>query len=93
MRLLTFESATGPEAGVLLGDEMVPVRGLDAPASSARGLLEALDAHGLAELADRASGADRRIALGEASLLAPVPNEREGCRHLRPVRAGACDPR
>ena len=74
MRLLSFKGDTGPQAGVLLGEEIVPVSALDAPATSVRGLLEALDADGLAELSERASDADRRIALGEASLLAPVPD-------------------
>ena len=42
-----------------------------------RGLLAALDSGGLAELADRAAAADRRIALTEASLWAPVPDPKK----------------
>jgi acylpyruvate hydrolase len=74
VRLLTFQTDLGPQAGVLLGEEIVPVIALNAPARSVRGLLEELDAEGLSELADRASGFEARIALSEASLLAPVPD-------------------
>ena len=74
MRLVTFDSDIGPEAGVLLGEQIVPVTEFDAPARSVRGLLAALDASGLAELSETAATADRRIALSEASLLAPVPD-------------------
>jgi 2-keto-4-pentenoate hydratase/2-oxohepta-3-ene-1,7-dioic acid hydratase in catechol pathway len=74
VRLLTFQTDLGPQAGVLLGEEIVPVIALNAPARSVRGLLEELDAEGLSELADRAAGFEARIALKEASLLAPVPD-------------------
>jgi acylpyruvate hydrolase len=74
VRLLTFEGDGGPQAGVLRGEEIVPVASLDAPASSVRGLLEALDADGLAELADRAVEADGATPLAGTSLLAPVPD-------------------
>jgi 2-keto-4-pentenoate hydratase/2-oxohepta-3-ene-1,7-dioic acid hydratase in catechol pathway len=70
VRLLTFEGAGGPQAGVLLGEEIAPVT----PASSVRALLEAHDAQVLAELATRAAGSGERIALSKASLLAPVPD-------------------
>ncbi len=70
MRLLTFESSLGPQAGVLLGEEIVPVT----PATSVRALLEAHDAQGLAELASRAAESGERIALSQATLLAPVPD-------------------
>ena len=56
MRLLTFDDGSGPQAGILLGEEVVPVSALDAPASSVRGLLEALDANGLAELIQMGNG-------------------------------------
>ncbi len=74
MRLITFDDGSGPQAGILVGGEVVPVTALDAPAGSVRGLLEALDAHGLADLGERASGARERIALSSVRLLAPVPD-------------------
>jgi 2-keto-4-pentenoate hydratase/2-oxohepta-3-ene-1,7-dioic acid hydratase in catechol pathway len=74
VRLLTFQTDLGPQAGVLLGEEIVPVIALNAPARSVRGLLEELDAEGLSELAERAASFEARIALSEASLLAPVPD-------------------
>ena len=74
MRLVTFEAGAGAHAGVLLGDEVVPVSALDAPADSVRGLLDALDAAGLAALGERAAQAGERIALADVRLLAPVPD-------------------
>jgi acylpyruvate hydrolase len=74
VRLLTFHGEGGPQAGVLRGEEIVPVASLHAPASSVRGLLAALDADGLAELADRAAEADGATPLAGTSLLAPVPD-------------------
>ncbi len=74
MRLLTYAGEFGPQAGVLRGEEIVPVASLEAPASTVRGLLEALDADGLTELAARAADADGALPLAEASLLAPVPD-------------------
>jgi acylpyruvate hydrolase len=74
MRLLTFDDGSGPQAGLLAGEDVVPVSALDAPASSVKGLLEALDADGLADLAERAKSAQQRIALAGLRLLAPVPN-------------------
>jgi acylpyruvate hydrolase len=74
MRLLTFDDGSGPQAGILLGEDVVAAAALDAPASSVKGLLEALDANGLAELGERAKGAQERIALSSVQLLAPVPD-------------------
>ncbi len=74
MRLLTFDDGSGPQAGIQLEQELVPVAALGAPASSLRGLLHALDADGLAELGARASEAERRLALADVRLLAPVPD-------------------
>ena len=74
MRLVTYDNGPGPQAGVLLGEEIVPVAALDAPAGSVRGLLRALDADGLAELGERAGDAGERIALSGVRLLAPVPD-------------------
>jgi acylpyruvate hydrolase len=72
MRLLSFYTEEGPAAAVQLGDELVPVAALAAPASSVRGLLAALDADGLAELARRAAQADERLALADVALCAPI---------------------
>lgn len=74
MRLLTYDDGSGPQAGIQLEQELVPVAALGAPVSSLRGLLHALDADGLAELAARAGGAEDRVALADVRLLAPVPD-------------------
>ncbi len=72
MRLVTYDLGAGARAGILLGEQIVPVQALDAPASSVRGLLAALDADGLAALAERAAESTDRVALGDARLLAPI---------------------
>ncbi len=72
MRLLSFHTDEGPAAAVQLGEHLVPVAALAAPANSVRGLLASLDADGLADLARRAAQADERIALADVSLHAPV---------------------
>jgi 2-keto-4-pentenoate hydratase/2-oxohepta-3-ene-1,7-dioic acid hydratase in catechol pathway len=74
MRLLTYDDGSGPQAGIQLGQELVPVAALGAPVNSLRGLLHALDADGLAELGARASEAEQRLALADVRLLAPVPD-------------------
>ncbi len=74
MRLLTYDDGSGPQAGIQLEQELVPVAALGAPAGSLRGLLHALDADALAELGARARDADSRIALADVRLLAPVPD-------------------
>ncbi|MGO9488259.1 MAG: fumarylacetoacetate hydrolase family protein [Solirubrobacteraceae bacterium] len=73
MRLVSFRSDRGPAAAVLLGDELVPVSELDAPATTVKGLLEALDEGALHALGQRASDkGGRRLPLVEVELLAPV---------------------
>jgi 2-keto-4-pentenoate hydratase/2-oxohepta-3-ene-1,7-dioic acid hydratase in catechol pathway len=72
MRLVSFQTEHGPAAAVQLGENLVPASALDAPAVTVRGLLEALDADGLRELAARAEQASERIALAGATLHAPV---------------------
>lgn len=72
MRLCTFDAADGPEAAVLLGDELAPVRALGAPATDLRGLLEALAPDQLLELGGAASAGSERIALETVRLCAPV---------------------
>jgi 2-keto-4-pentenoate hydratase/2-oxohepta-3-ene-1,7-dioic acid hydratase in catechol pathway len=74
VRLLTYDDGAGPQAGIQLEQELVPLAALGAPASSLRGLLHALDADGLAELGVRAGDAEDRLALADVRLLAPVPD-------------------
>jgi len=69
---VSYRAAGRIAAGVLLGEEVVPVADLNAPADSVRGLLAALDAGGLAELGARAEQCERRLALAELRLGAPV---------------------
>jgi acylpyruvate hydrolase len=72
MRLVSFQTDDGPAAAVQIADDLVPVSTLDAPSVTVRGLLEALDADGLCELARRAENADQRISLTDVTLHAPV---------------------
>jgi acylpyruvate hydrolase len=72
MRLASIDTEEGPVAAVLLGEDLVPVSALDAPAASVRGLLAALDGEGLRELQRRAEQADERTALADVTLHAPV---------------------
>jgi acylpyruvate hydrolase len=74
MRLLSYQTAAGPAAAIQVGDMLVPAGALDAPASTVRGLLEALDRDGLRELAARAENAEERVSLAEATVCAPIPD-------------------
>jgi acylpyruvate hydrolase len=74
MRLITYDDGSGPRAGVLLGASVAAVAGLDAPSESVRGLLEALDPAGVAELGERAARASEPIPLRSLRLRAPVPD-------------------
>jgi acylpyruvate hydrolase len=74
MRLLSYQAADGVAAAIQVGDALVPARAVDAPASTVRGLLEAIDGDGLRGLATRAEEADERIAVAEATLFAPIPD-------------------
>jgi 2-keto-4-pentenoate hydratase/2-oxohepta-3-ene-1,7-dioic acid hydratase in catechol pathway len=74
VRLVTYEGGGGAEAGVLVEEQVVPASALGAPARSVRGLLERLDAAGLAALGERAAASDERLALESVRLLAPVPD-------------------
>lgn len=74
MRLVTYDDGTGAQAGVLLGDEIVPAAALGAPATTVRSLLEVLDAAGLADLGERAARSDARVPRAGVRLLAPVPD-------------------
>src|SRR2546430_3217100 len=77
MRLLTYQTAEGPAAAIQMDDTLVPASAVDAPASTVRGLLEALDGDGLRELAVRAKGAEERIPLADVTRCAPIPDARK----------------
>ena len=72
MRLVSLHTEDGPAAAVALGEDLVPISTLDAPALTVRGLLAALDGEGLHELQTRAEQADERISLADVTLHAPV---------------------
>jgi acylpyruvate hydrolase len=74
MRLLSHQTPAGPAAAIQVEDTLVPASALDAPASTVRGLLEALDGKGLRELAARAEDSDQRVPLAETTLCAPIPD-------------------
>jgi len=77
VRLLSYETASGPAAAIQVEEALVPASSVDAPALTVRGLLEALDGDGLLELAARAADADERIPLADATLCAPIPDARK----------------
>jgi acylpyruvate hydrolase len=77
MRLVSYHSAAGPAAAFHVHDALVPASALDAPASTVRGLLEALDGDGLRELAARAENVEERIPLADATQCAPIPDARK----------------
>src|SRR5471032_604244 len=72
MRLVSFDTEDGPAAAVQLGEDLIPASALDAPSSTVRGLLAALDADGLRDLGRSAEEAGERIALADVTLHAPV---------------------
>jgi acylpyruvate hydrolase len=72
VRLTSIHTDKGTAAAVLLGEDLVPVSTLDAPATTVRGLLAALDQEGLRKLQGRAEQANERLALSDATLHAPV---------------------
>ena len=72
MRLVSFHSEDGPAAAIQLGEDLIPVSALDAPATTVRGLLEALDVERLRELGRRAEAASERVALADVTLEAPI---------------------
>jgi acylpyruvate hydrolase len=74
VRLLSYQTAAGPAAAIQVDETLVPARAVDAPASTVRGLLEALDRDGLRELAARAENAEERVSLAEATVCAPIPD-------------------
>jgi acylpyruvate hydrolase len=74
VRLVTYEDGGAARGGVLLGEEIVPLAELDAPALSVRGLLEASSQPELIALGQRAAAATKRIQRADVTLLAPVPD-------------------
>jgi acylpyruvate hydrolase len=74
VRLLSFEDGSGPQGGIQLGQEIVPLSVLDAPADTGRGLPGELNRDRLAALGHSAGEADRRISIFDVRLLAPVPD-------------------
>jgi 2-keto-4-pentenoate hydratase/2-oxohepta-3-ene-1,7-dioic acid hydratase in catechol pathway len=74
LRLISFDDAGAAHGGVLLGEEVVPLASLDAPAVTIRGLLTALDTGGLAALAERAAELPRRLPLASVRLMPPLPD-------------------
>jgi 2-keto-4-pentenoate hydratase/2-oxohepta-3-ene-1,7-dioic acid hydratase in catechol pathway len=74
VRLLSYRTQEGIRAGVLLGEEVVPVSALGTPAASVRGLLDTLDADARATLGARAAESDERLPLASLPLAAPVPD-------------------
>jgi 2-keto-4-pentenoate hydratase/2-oxohepta-3-ene-1,7-dioic acid hydratase in catechol pathway len=74
MRLLSYQTPAGPVAAIQVDDGLVPLSALGAPASTARGLLEALDNDGLRAVGARAEDSDERLPLTEARLCAPIPD-------------------
>jgi len=74
MRLVTYDAGNGTHAGVLVGDGIVPVAALGAPADTVRGLLESLDAAGLTALGEQAAASTERLPRSSVRLLPPVPD-------------------
>jgi 2-keto-4-pentenoate hydratase/2-oxohepta-3-ene-1,7-dioic acid hydratase in catechol pathway len=75
VRLVSYDVDGARAAGVLTGEEIVPLSTLRRRDTvSVRGALEELDADGLRALGDAATIAADRIALGGVRLRAPVPD-------------------
>ena len=74
MRLVSYIADGQPAAGVLLDEEVLPASALGMP-SSVRGLLGAHDFDGLRALGEQAAASSApRLALGDVTLAAPVPD-------------------
>ncbi|MBA3809009.1 MAG: fumarylacetoacetate hydrolase family protein [Solirubrobacterales bacterium] len=74
MRLVTYEHGGARCGGLLLGERIVALAELGAPAHSVRGVLEALDRDELLALGERAAASSAGIERVRATLLAPVPD-------------------
>jgi 2-keto-4-pentenoate hydratase/2-oxohepta-3-ene-1,7-dioic acid hydratase in catechol pathway len=71
---VSFQDDGAAQAGVLLGEEIVPLASLDSPAATMRGVLAALDRGGLSALAEQAAETERRLHITSVRLNAPVPD-------------------
>jgi 2-keto-4-pentenoate hydratase/2-oxohepta-3-ene-1,7-dioic acid hydratase in catechol pathway len=75
MRLVSYRKDGTAAAGILLGEEIVPLSSLERPpGASVRGVLGELDAAGLRALGEQAALAQERVPLVEVQLSAPVPD-------------------
>ncbi len=75
MRLVSYSADGSEAAGVLVGEQIVPLSSLERPpAVSVRGVLEQLDSQALSKLGAQAAGAVERVALDAVQLRAPVPD-------------------
>ena len=74
MRLLTYDDGSGAHAGIQVEHRVVAAASLGAPADSVKGLLQALDAAGLAALGERANKATESMPLADLRLLPPIPD-------------------
>ena len=72
MRIISFETATGPAAGFVEGEDAV----ICAEGPGARGAVLALIEGGADARADWAARAGRRVPLSDIRLLAPIPDPR-----------------
>jgi 2-keto-4-pentenoate hydratase/2-oxohepta-3-ene-1,7-dioic acid hydratase in catechol pathway len=73
MRLVSYTAGGSASAGVLLGEEIVPLLALGLPSrTTVRAVLDELDGDGLRELGARAESVEERVALADAQLAAPV---------------------
>ena len=71
MRLLTYQTADGPVAAIQVDETLVPADAVDAPASTVRGLLEALDGDASVQITSeqRAELDERERGRARASIL------------------------
>ena len=75
MRLVSYLAGGSASAGVLSGEEIVPLLALGfPPGTGVRQVLGELDAGGLRSLGERAGGVQERVGLAEVQLSAPVPD-------------------
>ena len=93
MHLVTYNSAGGPRAGVLRGQEVVDA--WDALGGGGEGMRELLASQRLGELEDRVAAAEP-MALAEVELLAPVPDPEKiigiGLNYAEHAREGRQEP-
>ncbi|HEX9482635.1 MAG TPA: fumarylacetoacetate hydrolase family protein [Solirubrobacteraceae bacterium] len=73
MRLVSYTRDGTAAAGILLGEEIVPLSALERPpAANVRGVLEELDIDGLRELGELGAAGGERLGLEDVALDAPV---------------------